>query len=143
MFKAVLIALSNSSLDKATIANAQQLNLEPGTKVILVHVLPYAQDQSEQDVSRPLSVDVELPNHQLEEYLRALGKEFSHAKVVFEVVQGEAEVEIIRLAHIYNVDLIILGTRGLTGVDRILARSISSEVVEQAPCTVMVVKSDE
>jgi nucleotide-binding universal stress UspA family protein len=52
-------------------------------------------------------------------------------------------VEIIRLAHIYNVDLIILGTRGLTGVDRILARSISSEVVEQAPCTVMVVKSDE
>jgi nucleotide-binding universal stress UspA family protein len=41
------------------------------------------------------------------------------------------------------VDLIILGTRGLTGVDRILARSISSEVVEQAPCTVMVVKSDE
>lgn len=142
MFKAVLIALSNSSLDKATIANAQQLTLDRGTKVILAHVLPYPQDQSEQDVSRPLSVDVELPNHQLEEYLRTLGKEFSHANLVFEVVQGDAEVEIIRLAHIYNVDLIILGTRGLTGVDRILARSISSEVVEQAPCTVMVVKSD-
>jgi nucleotide-binding universal stress UspA family protein len=62
--------------------------------------------------------------------------------LVFEVVQGEPEVEIIRLAHIYNVDLIILGSRGLTGVDRILAKSISSEVVENASCTVMVVKSE-
>ena len=142
MFKAVLIALSNSSLDEAIIANAQALTLAPEAKVILAHVLPYPQDRPDQDLSRPLSTDVELPNHQVENHLRALGDQFSCVNLVFEVVQGEPEVEIIRLAHIYNVDLIILGSRGLTGVDRILAKSISSEVVENASCTVMVVKSE-
>ncbi len=142
MFKAVLIALSNSSFDKAIIAHAQQLILDPGVKVILAHVLPYPQDRPDQDLSRPLSTDMELSNHQVEEHLRSLGEWFSHVNLIFEVVQGEPEVEIIRLSHIYKVDLIILGSRGLTGVDRILARSISSEVVEQASCTVMVVKSE-
>lgn len=142
MFKAVLIALNNSLLDETIIATARQLALDPGAKVILAHVLPYPQDRPDQDLSRPLSTEVELPNHQIEEHLRSLGEQFSGMNVVFEVVQGEPEVEIIRLAHIYRVDLIILGSRGLTGVDRILARSISSEVVEQASCTVMVVKSE-
>lgn len=142
MFKSVLIALSNSSLDGAIIANAQQLILDSRAKVILAHVLPYSQDRADQDLSRPLSADIELSNHQVEEHLRSLGEQFSHVNLGFEVVKGEPEVEIIRLAGIHKVDLIILGSRGLTGVDRILARSISSEVVEQAPCTVMVVKPE-
>jgi nucleotide-binding universal stress UspA family protein len=53
---------------------------------------------------------------------------------------GEPTEEIIRLANIYRADLIVLGSRGLTGVNRILKGSVSSQVVSDAPCTVMVVK---
>jgi nucleotide-binding universal stress UspA family protein len=53
---------------------------------------------------------------------------------------GNPAEEIIRLASIYEADLIVLGSRGLTGVNRILKGSVSSQVVSEAPCTVMVVK---
>ncbi|MGA9377200.1 MAG: universal stress protein, partial [Phormidium sp.] len=47
---------------------------------------------------------------------------------------------IIRLANIHHADLIIIGSRGLTGLKRILERSVSSQVVEDAPCSVLLVK---
>ena len=50
--------------------------------------------------------------------------------------------EILRLANIYQVDLIILGTRGLKGVERILKDSVSGQVVAEASCSVLVVHPD-
>ncbi len=140
MFEKVLIALNHSSLDARVIATAKQLILPPRTQLILVHVLPVPQENPDRDASRPLSAAEDLTNHQIEEYLRKIGQELPDLDPTFEMVEGDAETEIIRLANIYQVNLIILGTRGLTGVDRILARSVSSQVVEQAPCTVLVVK---
>lgn len=57
-----------------------------------------------------------------------------------EIVSGDPSEEIIRLANIYQADLIVIGSRGLTGVKRILQGSVSSQVVEDAPCSVLVVK---
>ncbi|MBU6228537.1 MAG: universal stress protein [Cyanobacteria bacterium REEB459] len=138
MFESVVIALSHSPLDTKILETAKHLVLPPLAKLILVHVLPVPQTNRDRDVSRPLSE--ELSNHQIEEYLRQRGQELPGYHLVFEMVEGDAETEILRLAHIYQASLIILGTRGLTGVDRILAGSVSSLVVEQAPCTVLVVK---
>jgi nucleotide-binding universal stress UspA family protein len=59
---------------------------------------------------------------------------------IIEIVTGDPAEEIIRLANIYQVDLIAIGSRGLTGVKRIIQGSVSSQVVENAPCSVMVVK---
>ncbi len=59
-----------------------------------------------------------------------------------EIVTGDPAQEIIRLTNIYHADLIIIGSRGLTGVKRILQGSVSSQVVEDAPCSVLVVKPD-
>ena len=44
---------------------------------------------------------------------------------------------------IYQTDLIILGTRGLKGVERILQDSVSGQVVAEAPCSVLVVHPDQ
>ena len=51
--------------------------------------------------------------------------------------------EILRLANIYQADLIILGTRGLKGVERIFHDSVSSQVVAEASCSVLVVYPDQ
>ncbi|HEY9650816.1 MAG TPA: universal stress protein, partial [Coleofasciculaceae cyanobacterium] len=59
-----------------------------------------------------------------------------------EIVMGEPAAEIIRLAHIYQANLIVIGTRGLTGLKRILEGSVSSQVVTDAPCSVLVVKPE-
>ncbi|MBC6435836.1 universal stress protein, partial [Nostoc sp. HG1] len=41
---------------------------------------------------------------------------------------------------IYKTDLIIIGSRGLMGMKRIVQGSVSSQVVEEANCSVLVVK---
>lgn len=149
VFDVVLIALDRTPFDQAVLVAAQQLRLEEDTTVVFVHVLPYAEDTAGQDVSRPLPSTHDFPHGQLEQYLRSCADQLldpsfgqeSSLETRFEIVQGNAETEIIRLANIYQADLILLGSRGLTGVDRILAGSVSSQVVAEAPCTVMVVKS--
>ncbi|HEY9644886.1 MAG TPA: universal stress protein, partial [Chroococcidiopsis sp.] len=57
-----------------------------------------------------------------------------------EVTSGDPAEEIVRLAHIHNADLIVMGSRGLTGLSRVLQGSVSGQVVADAPCSVLVVK---
>jgi len=48
--------------------------------------------------------------------------------------------EIIGYAEKENVDLIVVGTRGRTGLKRLVLGSVASNVVSYAHCTVMVVR---
>jgi nucleotide-binding universal stress UspA family protein len=140
VFDVILIALDNSQFDPRIMAVARMLKLEPGARVIFTHVIPYAEDTAGQDASLPLPADHDFPHLQIEQHLNTCAGQLEDIVPVFEVVQGNADTEIVRLANIHQVDLIVLGSRGLTGLDRILAGSVSSQVVEQAPCTVMIVK---
>lgn len=140
MFDVVLIALNRTPFDQVVMAAVQQLRLSDGVTAVFTHVLPYAEDTAGQDVSRPLPADHEFPHSQIEQHLQACAAQLPNLSAVFEIVQGDAETEILRLANIHQARLIVLGSRGLTGVDRILAGSVSSQVVAEAPCTVMVVK---
>jgi len=53
---------------------------------------------------------------------------------------GVPFVEIIRAARDYDVDLIVMGTHGRTGVSHILIGSVAERVVRKAPCPVLTVK---
>jgi hypothetical protein len=47
---------------------------------------------------------------------------------------------IIEVAQEQNADLIVVGARGLTGLQRFLLGSVSSKLAHHAPCTVMSVR---
>jgi nucleotide-binding universal stress UspA family protein len=49
-------------------------------------------------------------------------------------------VSIARCAYFFGADLIVVGTRGRTGVSRILAGSVAAKLIRIAPCPVLVVK---
>lgn len=51
--------------------------------------------------------------------------------------------EIIKIAREKDVDLIVMGTRGMTGLKRIILGSVASGVVTYAPCPVLVVRPKE
>lgn len=53
---------------------------------------------------------------------------------------GHPDVAIRRFANMHNVDLIVLGSRGLGGYARLLIGSVSNRVVHQANCPVLVVR---
>jgi len=46
--------------------------------------------------------------------------------------------KIIELADNEKIDLIIMGTHGRTGISRLLAGSVTEEVIRHAPCPVLV-----
>jgi nucleotide-binding universal stress UspA family protein len=56
------------------------------------------------------------------------------------VLVGRPENKIVEFANRQNVDLIVMGSRGLKGISRFVMGSVSRNVSERAKCTVMIVK---
>jgi nucleotide-binding universal stress UspA family protein len=53
---------------------------------------------------------------------------------------GDPAARIIEIAEERKVDLIIMGSRGLSGIRRLFTGSISDKVANQAACPVMIVR---
>jgi len=56
------------------------------------------------------------------------------------IAKGEPFEQIVQLAKESNVDLIVMGTHGRKGPDRILIGSVAERVIEYSLCPVLVVK---
>ena len=54
-------------------------------------------------------------------------------------VGGQPHEFIIQEAKKKNIDLIMMGTHGRTGLDKLLIGSVAERVIGQAPCAVMVI----
>jgi nucleotide-binding universal stress UspA family protein len=61
-------------------------------------------------------------------------------KHVCELREGRAAEEILQAAEAHRCDLIIIGSRGLSGVSRVTLGETGNEVVLKAPVPVVVVK---
>ncbi|MET0105893.1 MAG: TSUP family transporter [Sedimenticola sp.] len=61
-------------------------------------------------------------------------------EVSVDVRVGSPEAAIVDCAHERNADLIVMGSHGRTGLDRLLVGSVSERVIGSAGCPVLVVK---
>lgn len=59
------------------------------------------------------------------------------------VRRGHAAAEIIHLAREHDIDLIVIGSQGLSGVDHLMLGSVAEKVVRGAPCPVYVAKDSK
>jgi nucleotide-binding universal stress UspA family protein len=65
------------------------------------------------------------------------------AKLVREVREGAPFYEILEYAKEANIDLIVMGTHGHTGLAHVLLGSVTAKIVRQAPCPVLTVHHPE
>jgi nucleotide-binding universal stress UspA family protein len=140
VLKNILVALDESELADKVIQTLQELVLPQQSKVILCHVFPTSESEIELPADRPQQEQPTFSSYfqvekQLQHYQTLLSFETD-----IELVTGDPAEEIIRLANIYKADLIVIGCRGLTGMKRIVQGSVSSQVMEEANCSVLVVK---
>ena len=56
------------------------------------------------------------------------------------LLDGDPATEIVRYAQEMNMDLIVMGTHGRSGLERLLMGSVAEKVMRQATCSVLVVK---
>jgi universal stress protein A len=72
--------------------------------------------------------------------IETASKSFNGTLVTTEVTRGRAYVEVLHRAHDRDVDLIVLGARGLALPEEAVTGSTAERVVKEATCSVMVVR---
>jgi nucleotide-binding universal stress UspA family protein len=113
----------------------------------LFHVVePISYPQST-ELFEPVLDEVELTmkmgvafQKQLEDQVDALKEVYP--KIAGKLVTGNTFLEIIRAAR-DDVDMIVMGTHGRTGLAHVLIGSVAERVVREAPCPVLTVKHPE
>ncbi|CAB3288320.1 UspA domain protein [Methanocaldococcus lauensis] len=77
-----------------------------------------------------------------EEALKKIKKmaEDNDVEVHTEMIEGVPAKEIVEYAEKKEADLIVMGTTGKTGLERILLGSVAERVIKNAHCPVLVVK---
>jgi nucleotide-binding universal stress UspA family protein len=63
-----------------------------------------------------------------------------HIAVRHVLLQGDPAAEIVRFGRDAGIDLVVMGTHGRTGMERLLMGSVAEKVLRDAPCSVLVVK---
>jgi nucleotide-binding universal stress UspA family protein len=139
VLKNILVALDGSEIAERVIQTLENLALSKDAKIILCHVFPTPESEMELPADRSQPESPTFSYFQLEKQLQSYQEKLSVTNEL-ELVTGDPAEEIIRLANIYKTDLIVIGSRGLIGMKRIVQRSVSSQVVEEANCSVLVVK---
>jgi nucleotide-binding universal stress UspA family protein len=79
----------------------------------------------------------------LVDFYRSRGQEIAMDKIAVYLVTGSPAERIVSLATNLDADLIVLGTHERHGLSRVLLGSVTSEVVQRAPCGVFVIRPRE
>ncbi|MBD2513485.1 MAG: universal stress protein [Desmonostoc geniculatum HA4340-LM1] len=139
MLNTVLVALDGSEIAERVIQTLDDFAFSEDAKVILCHVFPTSESEIELPADRPQPESPTFSYFHIEKQLQSYQEKLSVTSEL-ELVTGDPAEEIIRLANIYKTELIVIGSRGLMGMKRIVQGSVSSQVVEEANCSVLVVK---
>lgn len=84
---------------------------------------------------------VEEPNHEeLRASLAAVVPTDPAVPCIHKLMIGDPAEAIIQLAEADDVDFVVMGTHGRTGLTRLLMGSVAEAVVRRAPCPVLTVK---
>jgi nucleotide-binding universal stress UspA family protein len=96
-------------------------------------------------VAPPVTPPIEQMTAAVHEALQRVVREedLGRFKVHCEVREGTPFYEIIQFAKESDIDLIIMGTHGHSGLVHVLLGSVTEKVVRKAPCPVLTVRDPE
>jgi nucleotide-binding universal stress UspA family protein len=133
----VVAAIDLAAESQGVLQAAAKLASTPDGELHVVHVSPKEAGGSfrGEDALRlsNLTDDVRAKLEQLASKLPARIK-----RIVLHVRLGSADMEIAQLASDVGADLVVVGTRQLTGLDRLLLGSVGANLIRNAPCPVLV-----
>jgi universal stress protein A len=124
-------------------AFAQRLRRSTGAELLLLHVVLPGSAAREAAGADPVYGRAREDDER--QALAALGRfaEFAmdpEAGVTLRVDRGPASARILAVAEEEAVDLVVVGTHGRTGLDRLVLGSVAEDVVAQATCPVVTVR---
>jgi len=144
--KKALVAIDQSDISKSLISYslnyAHQVGLD---EVDFIHVMTY------KDISVPGYVDFaphldeEKVKSEIEDMIEEGVKESGVSDIPYQLIltEGTPYAEIVETAEKKNYELLLIGHRGLSNVERFFIGSVAAKVVRHAPCDVLVHRPKE
>ncbi len=136
--KRIVVATDGSPGGQAAVAEGAALARALQAAITIVHVRPPIAFLGEPLYQRRLSNQLERARQAVDDALAQL--EAQGLEADYEILEGDASDEIVRIAEARDADLIVIGSRGLGPVPGALLGSVSSAVARHADCPVVVVK---
>jgi nucleotide-binding universal stress UspA family protein len=137
--RAILVAADFSGCSEDAFRVARALARDYQARLIVLHVATppplVAPGELQKALQRPDGYRAELEGR-----LRLVYAADSLAGVEYRVQDGDPAVEILGVAGETRCDLIVMGTHGRTGLERMLLGSVAEKVVRKAACPVLTVK---
>jgi nucleotide-binding universal stress UspA family protein len=143
----VLIAIDDSGCSKLAIDAVVNRHWSDATQFRVIHVVEPIVLQygliAPQAVELMIEAEQKLKKHGQEfvdkttEKLQTL---FGAQAVTGEILHGNVSDTIVEDAIEWQADLIVIGSHGRTGMDRMFLGSVAEKVINRAPCSVDVVK---
>src|SRR5579859_8219 len=135
-FEHILVPTDFSDVSKRALEYAKTLAKQGNSELLLAHVSPAANLISTPEAAWIDAMEMEgLEEQELEERGSALRSEGYRARTISRV--GPLCDELLSTIEQNNVDLIVLGTHGRTGVERLLLGSDAEALLRNAPCPVI------
>ncbi|KTT22146.1 MULTISPECIES: universal stress protein [Pseudacidovorax] len=147
MFNHILVPIDGSETSMLAVSKASGLALAFGSRITLIHVIDnypfigvgadYALGQNEYLAAATASANTALARG-----VAALAAEGLHSDQ--RVIDGHVVHEgIVDTAKALGCDLIVMGSHGRTGIEKLLLGSVTQRVLQEAPMPVLVVKELE
>ncbi len=133
----VLAALDGDLSDRVALVAARFAASIAGGELHLMHVAPLP-PSSAVDTTAVLSEG----RAQLEKVGESV-KEIHAGKIMGHLGLGEPRHEILQMAAGIQADLILVGTHGRKGLNRLLLGSVAEQIVRRASCPVLVVREKD
>lgn len=139
LFENILVATDGSDRNATAVQEAIRIAAGSGAILHAIYVIDTGTFES-------ASADVVVGNTYRviqSEAEQALGRVRSLAgnvDVKTTVLEGKPAQEIVRFAVAEKIDLIVIGTQGKKGIERLLLGSVAETVIRLAACKVLVVK---
>jgi nucleotide-binding universal stress UspA family protein len=144
MYKRILVPLDGSRLAEQALPHASIHAAQFGAKIQLIKVLGPLQEPSMAGrgaVRNAEAATAQLAHDYLEGIATGLREQGLMAQAI--VTEGRPYVEIIRFAEEKEIDLIVMSTRGHSGLSRWLLGSVADRVVRGATVPLLLVQAQE
>ena len=151
-FKHLVTFVDFSDNSAKAVRFALELARQDGASVDCVHVyqsaLALSLDYGGLAAPMPVGADAETLehwSHELEAFVKPLvGSDYATVPVTLRVMERvNIREAIIDHVNERKADLVVLGTRGKTGLRELLIGTTAEKVVANAPCSILAVKPDE
>jgi universal stress protein A len=144
--KQIACCIDFSENAEAAFVTALEMAEKYLAKLLVIHVLP--------PVVNPILTDTEwmlpeepknnlmlkLEEHMQQEYGARIGDKVDYQLIVLD---GHVSTEILTFLNENPVDIVVMGSYGLTGMGLVFYGSVAKRISHKAPCSVMIVRDRE